>query len=136
VRHYRNMKNKFFISISIFVSFFFFILSFPSESFATRGCCSWHGGVSYCDSSAGRYVCNDGTYSTSCGCTYSPSALIACRPGSCIHDARENGLVQPAWRCPDKDHDGLVSPAWHDADASGLQRADTGAHHGRRLHHQ
>ncbi len=39
---------------------------------ATRGCCSWHGGVSYCDSSAGRYVCNDGTYSPSCGCAYSP----------------------------------------------------------------
>ncbi len=41
---------------------------------ATRGCCSWHGGVSYCDSSAGRYVCNDGTYSPSCGCAYSPQA--------------------------------------------------------------
>ncbi len=39
---------------------------------AQRGCCSWHGGVSYCDSSAGRYVCNDGTYSPSCGCAYSP----------------------------------------------------------------
>jgi hypothetical protein len=39
---------------------------------ATRGCCSWHSGVSYCDSSAGRYVCNDGTYSPTCGCAYSP----------------------------------------------------------------
>lgn len=34
----------------------------------TRGCCSHHRGVSYCDSSVGRLVCNDGTYSPSCGC--------------------------------------------------------------------
>lgn len=34
----------------------------------TRGCCSHHSGVSYCDSSVGRLVCNDGTYSPSCGC--------------------------------------------------------------------
>jgi hypothetical protein len=36
---------------------------------AQRGCCSWHGGVAYCDEKAGRYVCNDGTYSPSCGCS-------------------------------------------------------------------
>lgn len=35
---------------------------------AQQGCCSWHGGISYCDSSVGTYVCNDGTYSPSCGC--------------------------------------------------------------------
>lgn len=34
----------------------------------TRGCCSHHRGVAYCDSSTGRIVCNDGTYSPSCGC--------------------------------------------------------------------
>lgn len=34
----------------------------------TRGCCSHHKGVGYCDSSTGRIVCNDGTYSPSCGC--------------------------------------------------------------------
>lgn len=39
---------------------------------ARRGCCSWHGGVSHCDTSVGRYVCNDGTYSPSCGCAYIP----------------------------------------------------------------
>jgi len=37
-------------------------------TYAESGCCSWHGGVSYCDTSVGRYVCNDGTYSPSCGC--------------------------------------------------------------------
>src|SRR6266567_2163844 len=42
---------------------------------ATRGCCSWHGGVSYCDSSAGRYVCNDATYELSpITCTYTVTA--------------------------------------------------------------
>lgn len=40
----------------------------PSIALAQQGCCSWHGGISYCDSSVGRYVCNDGTYSPSCGC--------------------------------------------------------------------
>lgn len=35
---------------------------------AQQGCCSWHGGISYCDSYSGRYVCNDGTYSPSCTC--------------------------------------------------------------------
>jgi hypothetical protein len=35
---------------------------------ARQGCCSHHGGIDYCDTSVGRYVCNDGTYSPSCGC--------------------------------------------------------------------
>lgn len=39
---------------------------------ATRGCCSWHGGVAYCDTSTGRYVCNDRTYSPTCRCIYIP----------------------------------------------------------------
>ena len=33
-----------------------------------RDCCADMGGVNYCDSSAGRYVCNNGYYS-SCYCT-------------------------------------------------------------------
>lgn len=41
---------------------------------ARSGCCSWHGGVAYCDTSVGRYVCNDGEYSPSCGCATSPSS--------------------------------------------------------------
>ncbi|MBI4035909.1 excalibur calcium-binding domain-containing protein [Candidatus Daviesbacteria bacterium] len=40
----------------------------PGLTLAQQGCCSWHGGISYCDSSVGTYVCNDGTYSPSCGC--------------------------------------------------------------------
>lgn len=44
----------------------FLLIGVPAE--AQRGCCSWHGGVSHCDVSVGRKVCNDGTYSPSCTC--------------------------------------------------------------------
>ncbi len=44
-----------------------FIFSVKVAS-AQQGCCSWHDGVSHCDSSVGRYMCNDGTYSPSCTC--------------------------------------------------------------------
>lgn len=40
-----------------------------SETYAGRGCCSWHGGQAYCDTNTGRWVCNDGTYSPSCRCS-------------------------------------------------------------------
>jgi hypothetical protein len=33
-----------------------------------KNCCGSMGGISYCDSSAGRYVCNNGYYSA-CYCT-------------------------------------------------------------------
>src|SRR5688500_3747295 len=59
-------------------------------------------------------------------------AAISCG----THDARDNGLVQPARRCPRKHHGRLVRPAGHDADAPGLQGADPGSHHGCGLHHQ
>lgn len=52
----------------ILVFSLFFVLQ--KTAFARSGCCSWHGEVSYCDTSASRYVCNDGTYSPTCGCTY------------------------------------------------------------------
>ena len=42
---------------------------------AKQGCCSHHGGVSYC-SNNGRYVCNDGTYSPTCTCT--PPPIYGC----------------------------------------------------------
>ncbi|HHT0593766.1 TPA: neurogenic locus notch [Legionella anisa] len=41
--------------------------------FFISGCCSQMGGVSYCDSSAGRLVCKNGFYST-CYCT--PHAVM------------------------------------------------------------
>lgn len=48
---------------------FFFTVSTVN---AQQGCCSHHGGIGYCDTSVGSYVCNDGTYSPSCGCSYIP----------------------------------------------------------------
>lgn len=50
------------------VLMFSMFLSFPILTQARSGCCSWHGGVSGCDSSVGRQVCNDGTLSPSCTC--------------------------------------------------------------------
>lgn len=44
----------------------------PQQILAQQGCCSWHGGIDYCDTSTGRYVCNDGEYSPSCTCLYIP----------------------------------------------------------------
>jgi len=61
--------KKIILTITILISLF---LHFTSPLNARSGCCSWHGGVSYCDTSVGRYVCNDGTYSPSCGCAYIP----------------------------------------------------------------
>ncbi len=59
------MINKilfFVVVVSIFIIF-------PVHVFAQQGCCSWHQGISYCDKTSGRYVCNDGTYSPSCTCS-------------------------------------------------------------------
>lgn len=53
---------------------FIFILTSisPDNISARKGCCSWHGGVCGCDTSVGRQVCCDGTYSPSCTCAYVP----------------------------------------------------------------
>ena len=41
---------------------------FAVPVYAQQGCCSWHGGIDYCDEDVETYVCNDGTYSETCGC--------------------------------------------------------------------
>lgn len=45
------------------------VMIIPSIVYAGRGCCSWHGGQSYCDEETDRWVCQDGTYSPSCTCS-------------------------------------------------------------------
>lgn len=59
----------------LFIASLFSLLVSPA--FAGKGdsgaCCNEMGGVSYCDSSAGRLVCNNGFYST-CYCT--PHAVM------------------------------------------------------------
>ncbi len=56
--------KKLLIPLIVFVLFIFL----HSSVSASRGCCSWHGGVSHCDSTVGFYVCVDGSYSPSCTC--------------------------------------------------------------------
>ena len=43
-------------------------LSIQTAYGACANCCAGMGGIQYCDSSAGRYVCHNGSYS-SCYCT-------------------------------------------------------------------
>lgn len=62
------MKKK----LLVLVLSLFLLFVFPTSVQARQGCCSWHGGVDHCDTSVGRYVCNDGTYSPSCGCYIDP----------------------------------------------------------------
>lgn len=50
------------------ILFSFTIFFFAPSVFAQSGCCSWHGGESYC--SGGRWVCADGTYSPTCTCGF------------------------------------------------------------------
>lgn len=67
-------------AVCIFTSF---------EVFADRAgcgradCCRKMGGVQYCDSSAGRYVCNNGRYS-SCYCTRHAVMDMQAFPGCCM----------------------------------------------------
>lgn len=68
------VKNGLF-AYSLFVFLLTLFVLFPKNVLAGKGCCSWHGGQAYCDTSVGRWVCNDGTYSPSCGCAYIPPKL-------------------------------------------------------------
>lgn len=60
------------IATLLFVFYFFF----PNYLFAKSGCCSWHKGVCSCDTSVGRQICCDGTYSPSCTCAYIAPAPV------------------------------------------------------------
>lgn len=55
-----------------FITFLLLFIVLVNTVYAQQGCCSWHGGIDYCDTSMGVYVCNDGTYSPTCGCYYEP----------------------------------------------------------------
>lgn len=62
------MKNKKYIILLIILMITVFSFNI-SKTYAGRGCCSWHGGQAYCDTTTGRWVCSDGTYSPSCKCS-------------------------------------------------------------------
>lgn len=63
------MKNKIFL-------FSLLMFLFIPHINAAQGCCSYHGGISYCGSS-GYYICNDGTRSPSCTCSSGYSEIIS-----------------------------------------------------------
>jgi hypothetical protein len=52
----------------IILTIFFAGISLCDNSYAKRGCCSWHQGANHCDKDTGRIICNDGSYSPSCLC--------------------------------------------------------------------
>ena len=57
----------------VFITILTIIVFIPLIVYAGRGCCSYHGGQDYCDTSTGIWVCNDGTYSSTCICKYDDS---------------------------------------------------------------
>lgn len=62
----RLLFSLLFVLLSLFIT---------TKILAQQGCCSYHGGVSGCDSSVGRKVCNDGTYSPTCVCYREPQVI-------------------------------------------------------------
>ena len=60
--------KKVVIGVFIFICIFFSI----DKVLAGKGCCSHHGGQDYC--SSGRWVCKDGTYSSTCTCSGSETS--------------------------------------------------------------
>lgn len=86
-----------------------FPLFLPNSALARRGCCSWHGGVAYCDTSVGRLVCNDGTYSPSCGCYYAP---VAPTPTPIIIPTSISGTINYQYNDSTKSYD--VTADWDD----------------------
>lgn len=76
------------------------LILLASPTFAKKcpdtGCCSKMGGVSYCDSSAGRLVCNNGSYST-CYCTPHAVMDLQLLRGCCLW---KGGVMPPTVAAP------------------------------------
>lgn len=92
----------------------------PINVYATRGCCSWHGGVSGACRN-GYQVCNDGTTSPSCTCsggtssssssysrqTYTPSYTYGCTDKNAINynpsaNKDDGSCISKVLGCTDK----------------------------------
>lgn len=68
--YYTHIRHRMKIIKTIVICLFLLLTHFlivPSVN-AQSGCCSWHGGESYCDYSINRWVCVDGSYSPTCTC--------------------------------------------------------------------
>ena len=59
------------------------VLCAPAVYSVCPDCCAHMGGINYCDSSAGRYVCNNGYYS-SCYCTIHAVMELEHVQGCCL----------------------------------------------------
>jgi len=99
------MNNKiinFIILLAIFMAFFF------NTAEARQGCCSWHGGVCGCDSSNGRQICCDGSYSPSCTCGITPPQPPQPRKPSCSDTKAGTCNVKIYTTCEQKAYDNCV----------------------------
>ncbi len=73
-----------------------FALSTYAGKKSESTCCGSMGGVSYCDSSAGRLVCNNGFYST-CYCTPHAVMDLQLLQGCCLW---KGGVLPPSIHGP------------------------------------
>jgi hypothetical protein len=77
------------------------VTSVATQAVARRGnqgCCSWHGGVDGCDRDVGSLVCNDGTYSPSCGCE-KRNPWIMQNGRRTMPDGAEPNAYNDGWEC-------------------------------------
>lgn len=58
-------------------------ISLQAEATCANSCCERMGGIHYCDSSAGRYVCRNGDYSA-CYCTRHAVMDLQLLAGCCL----------------------------------------------------
>jgi len=73
-----RLFSRSFFTIALLIGLFT-----PTAYAACPDCCSNMGGIQYCDSSAGRYVCKNGFYS-SCYCTRHAVMDLQRIKGCCI----------------------------------------------------
>ena len=83
-----DIFNKKALSILTIVLLLLLLVFSSPKVEATSGCCSWHGGVCGCDTSIGREICCDGSYSPSCTCSYIPHTYPTLPPRPTFPDIK------------------------------------------------
>lgn len=83
-----NLWNSY-MSLTLRILFLFCLIGCSPTAMAQvscekASCCEDMGGISYCDSSAGRYVCNNG-YFSSCYCTRHAVMDLQDVQGCCLY---------------------------------------------------
>lgn len=81
---------------TLFFTLMFSMLVAPVFAKSDSGCCSKMGGINYCDSSAGRLVCNNGFYSV-CYCTPHAVMDLQLLKGCCLW---KGGVMPPSYKTP------------------------------------